>query len=189
LRANKRGYAACPVKTVPAGDIETAVLQQLHRIFQSPEVLAGTARALAAREAEQVARIKAEKDSSEAELRVVKTSAANLIQAARNGVGFVGEELTRLDGQRADLEARIRGLEGHLRFYATNPPTPELVTEEIARLDRIWEALVPAEQERIVQLLVEQVLVYPDRVEIALRADGLHSLASEMNPKEERDAK
>jgi len=43
----------------------------------------------------------------------------------------------------------------------------------------LWDELFPAEQARIVQLLIEQITVQPDGVQIALRADGLHALLDE----------
>jgi hypothetical protein len=50
LHAKKGGYGVCPVKTVAAGTIEVAVVNQLRAIFTSPELAATTyrsARALA----------------------------------------------------------------------------------------------------------------------------------------------
>jgi len=47
-------------------------------------------------------------------------------------------------------------------------------------LDPIWEELFPAEQARIVRLLVSDVVVHPDGLQIQLRADGLESLALEL---------
>lgn len=44
--AAKHGYKSCPVASVPAGDIEEAVLGQLRRIMQSPEMVAQTFHAL-----------------------------------------------------------------------------------------------------------------------------------------------
>lgn len=40
--AAKMGYDACPIRCVPAGDIEDAVLKQLRTILQSPEMVAQT---------------------------------------------------------------------------------------------------------------------------------------------------
>ena len=186
LRANKRGYDACPVRTVPAGDIEQAVLIQLRKVFQAPEVLAATLRSVEAREAEDRDRLAAERDALASELAVVKTTASRLLQARLDsGQAFVGEELGRLDAQRQDIEARLRDLEARLRFMARNPVTPESTAEELARLDNIWENLVPAEQQRIVELLVDQVVVYPDRIEVALAADGLYSIVGEMRQQED----
>ena len=40
--ANKSGYDSCPVKTVAAGDIEKAVIDQIRTVFRSPEMVAQT---------------------------------------------------------------------------------------------------------------------------------------------------
>jgi len=44
--ASKLGYDACPIRTVPAGDIETAVLDHLRTILRSPELVAQTFHAM-----------------------------------------------------------------------------------------------------------------------------------------------
>ena len=38
--ASVNGYDTCPVKTIPAGEIEAAVTTQLRELLRSPEVLA-----------------------------------------------------------------------------------------------------------------------------------------------------
>jgi len=187
-RANKTGYHACPVRSVPAGDIEQAVLLQLRRVFQTPEVLAATLRPVQASEAEERDRLTGTKEGLDRELAVVKASAGRLLKAhLDNGHTFVGEELARLDVQRKELEARLRDVEGQLRFLVQHPVTPEGAAEELARLDNIWENLVPAEQHRIVEILVDQIVVYQDRIEVTLAADGLYSIVGEMQPQEDSD--
>ncbi len=54
------------------------------------------------------------------------------------------------------------------------------VVNALTLFDPVWEQLFPAEQERLVQLLVRQVEVYPDRAEVQIRAEGLASLAAEL---------
>jgi site-specific DNA recombinase len=54
------------------------------------------------------------------------------------------------------------------------------VREALERLDPLWEELFPAEQARIVQLLVERVDVSADGIDIRLRVDGLSQLAGEL---------
>lgn len=48
------------------------------------------------------------------------------------------------------------------------------------RLDAIWDQLFPAEQSRIVRLLVEKVIVSPNDLEVRLRANGIERLALEL---------
>lgn len=56
------------------------------------------------------------------------------------------------------------------------------VTVAMTRLDVIWEQLFPAEQTRIVKLLVEKVIVSPNDIEVRLRANGIERLALELRP-------
>lgn len=54
----------------------------------------------------------------------------------------------------------------------------EIITH-LRQFNALWDELFPAEQARIVQLLVEQVTVNPEQVHMHLRADGLHTLLDE----------
>lgn len=118
--ASKLGYDSCPIRTVPAGDIEDAVLGQLRMIFRSPEMVAQTYRTLCAK-------------SDESEL------------------GPLG---SLLDEQE--------------------------VADMLRKLDPVWDELFPAEQHRILQSLVQHVIVTRDGIDISLRADGLYSIAAEL---------
>ncbi len=50
----------------------------------------------------------------------------------------------------------------------------------LQQLDPLWDELFPAEQARIVALLVERVEIGRDGLNVRLRVDGLGSLAREM---------
>ncbi len=54
------------------------------------------------------------------------------------------------------------------------------VTVAMTRVEAIWDQLFPAEQTRIVRLLVEKVIVSPDNLEVRLRANGIEQLALEL---------
>jgi site-specific DNA recombinase len=110
--ASKFGYATCPVKSVPAGEIEQAVVAQLRRFFTTPEMIAVTAR---------------------------KTQAM---------------------GDR---------------------PLPEQeVAIQLGQLDGVWDELFPAEQARLLQLMVKQVTVSEHGLDVQMHADGLYSLMDEL---------
>ena len=53
-------------------------------------------------------------------------------------------------------------------------------TVAMTRLDEIWDQLFPAEQARIVRLLVEKVIVSPTELEVRLRANGLEKIGREL---------
>jgi hypothetical protein len=58
--------------------------------------------------------------------------------------------------------------------------TEREVTVLLADFATVWNELFPAEQARIVQLLVERVDVQEDVLEVRIRAEGLASLVGEL---------
>jgi site-specific DNA recombinase len=56
------------------------------------------------------------------------------------------------------------------------------VTVAMKRLDAIWDQLFPAEQTRIVKMLVEKVIVTPNDLEVRLRANGIERLVTDLRP-------
>jgi DNA invertase Pin-like site-specific DNA recombinase len=110
--AMKRGGSLdCPVRLVPAAEIERIVLDQVRHLIRTPEVIVQTWRAAR----------KLGREVSEAEVR----SALN-------------------------------------------------------EFEELWDELFPAEQSRIVELLVERVDVHHDRLDITLKIEGLTSLHNEL---------
>ena len=69
-----------------------------------------------------------------------------------------------------------------------NGITEREVTALLADFATVWNELFPAEQARIVRLLVERVDVKEDAVEIRIRAEGLASLVTELRQQGERRA-
>ena len=69
-------------------------------------------------------------------------------------------------------------------WLAARAEAPDLteaeVREALERLDPLWDELFPAEQARIVRLLVERVEVRPAGADIRLRVAGLTSLVRDL---------
>ena len=104
--AIRQGYAECPVRSVPAAEVEEAVVAQVRHLLCSPEIIAQTWAA------------------------------------------------------------------------AKNMPEREVV-KTITDLAPLWDELFPAEQARIVRLLVERVDLASDGMQVRLRAEGLQTLVEE----------
>jgi site-specific DNA recombinase len=54
------------------------------------------------------------------------------------------------------------------------------VIEAIGALDPVWDELYPAEQARILRLLIERIDVAPDGISVALHVAGIRSLVAEL---------
>lgn len=109
--AIKHGGSDCPVRLVPAAEIERIVLEHIRQLIRTPEVI------------------------------------VQIWRAARK----LGREVS---------EAEVRSA--------------------LKEFEELWDELFPAEQARIVELLVERVDIHPDRLDIALKIDGLTSLHDEL---------
>lgn len=59
------------------------------------------------------------------------------------------------------------------------------VSAALLDLDPLWNELFPAEQTRIVQLLVERMDVTMDSLSIRLRTEGLAGLAADLNQRQD----
>ena len=117
-KALRTGYGDCPIGSVPAGEIEAAVIAQVRRLLTTPEMIART-----------------------------------------------------WDTLRGQDDAK--------------PLTETELVEALQTFDAVWDSLFPAEQARIVELLVERVNVAPDGLEIRLRIKGLGTLMEELRAEQD----
>jgi len=60
--------------------------------------------------------------------------------------------------------------------------TERTVRESLVSFEGVWAELFPAEQSRILNLLVARVVVASAKVDVHLRVDGLSSLVSDLSP-------
>src|SRR6185437_11292044 len=102
----KRGENDGPIRRVPAGPVDQAVIEQIRRLVRAPEIVTRTIRS-------------------------------------------------------AELPAAT-------------------VQEALADFDRIWDELFPAEQARLVRLLVERVDVSEDGIRVRLKTEGLRDVVRDL---------
>ena len=110
---------ACPIRRIPAAEIETAVIEQVRILLRTPEMVVRTWR-------------------------------------------------------------KSRALPSGLSERA--------IRETLQSFDPLWDELFPAEQARIVRLLVSRVSVGTEGVELALRTEGLTSLIEDLESPLQRSA-
>jgi hypothetical protein len=58
------------------------------------------------------------------------------------------------------------------------------VIEALGALEPVWDELYPAEQARIMRLLIERIDVAPDGISVTLHAAGIRSLVAELAPEQ-----
>ena len=184
--ARRNGYDTCPVKSVAAGEIETAVVEQLRRILRSPDVIARTFRAVKQRADEQRAVLVQEKKALDKELARLRKAVRSLVQAGDDGL--LADELRKVNDDYAEAQARLRTIDMKIEACGGDLPGEAEVADALGKLDPVCDELYPGEQQRVVQLLVKEVRVSTDGLLIRLRTNGLRSLVAELDDGQKRPA-
>ncbi len=187
-KAGKHSYEDCPVKTLPAAEIEETIIDQLRTVFRSPELVAATAKNVSELEKREVEKLEQELQDTRQQLQVLRASATRLLQTGAESdqpIAFIQDELSQLDEETQATERQLHMIEAELNFHRDKPSGVSEVLSELTVLDNLWDQLFPPEQERIIRLLIEKIMVYTDRIEVILRGEGLSTVTSELQPDEE----
>ena len=97
--------------------------------------------------------------------------------------GAVIVEMRRIIGA-PEVAARVIAARG-----ADGPPMDErAIIASLRRFNDLWEALFPAEQARIVRLLIDRVTVGPDGMAVDLRNNGIADLIRDLNRSTSKEA-
>lgn len=183
--AIKNGYSSCPVRSVPAGEIEKTVIGQLRALLRSPEMIAQTFRATKELEAQELETLLEEQSTIQMQMVELKAQAGEMVtsnmadETPPERFVELKDEIIQARQQLSDVEARILGVRD-LAF------TEQDVADALRKLDPIWDELFPSEQHRVFRSLVESVIVRPDGLDIELRADGIHSVVADLKNDNER---
>ena len=183
LHAAKRVDHDCPVRTVPAGDVEQVVLQQLRSLFRSPDLVARTYAAARQQEMEETARLTALKAELEEKITASRERALLLISGnsgRRRGANSLSDALDEAHAEAQVLVGELSQTEDKLATLTRQNVTEADVQRALTALDPLWDQLFPAEQNRIVRLLVDRIEIREDAVEVALRGEGLGAVVGEI---------
>jgi site-specific DNA recombinase len=155
LHAQKIGWDSCPSKSIPAGEIERFVIDQIRHVAHNPDLVRETLQQINAQQQSQVA-------SLESELMILGRDLAHW-----NRELFEVSQATtspHATARLADLQERITGAERRMNevrdqlAVANSTHIDETeVTEALAKFDDVWNILSPREQTRIVELLIERI--------------------------------
>jgi len=176
--AAKRGWDSCPSKSIPAGEIERIVVEQVRAIGKDPTLVEATLRQARRQGDEAIKELLKEQTTVERQLRRRHAEVGKLAADAANRNGGTAARL-------GDLHERIRTGEERLAQIKAEVETLEAgrideieVAQALAEFDAVWENLAPKEQARILRLLIERVDYdgTKGKVAITFRPSGLRAL-------------
>jgi site-specific DNA recombinase len=182
LRAQKRGWHNCPTKSVPAGEIEQFVIEQIRSMGRDPRVLAEIVRQSRGQGERSLAELQREEQSLKRELGRHVAELGNL--PGDSGDGQRAGHLASIQDRIRAAEQRTIEVREQIVALSREMVNEREVEAAMAMFSPVWETLNPQEQARIIHLLVERVDYDGGHgtVSVTFRANGIKTLAQ--HPKE-----
>lgn len=163
--AQRRGWRTCPKPSLPACEIEAALVERVKAIGSDPGLVAETL----------------------AQIKNIKATRQPALIAERRRLD---QELSRLQGHGHDknrdragkIEDRIAEIGDELALLQRESIDKRDLTRALAMFGEVWSCLYAREQERVIGLLVERVDFSAERetVSITFKPSGIRSLADEI---------
>jgi site-specific DNA recombinase len=184
VQAQKSGWQSCPSKSIPAQAIEQLVIEHLQRLGREPLVLEQLLATVRQQDDARVAQWEGEKVGLERDLLRGQSEVRHLLGEVTSGVSSGGAvtRLAELQARLAQIEQRLARLRGQMEALQQERLDQAAATEALSGLLPAWEAMTPAEQARVVRLLVSRVDYdgQHGKASITFQPLGLKTLAREM---------
>jgi site-specific DNA recombinase len=185
-RAQQHGWQACPAPSIPAGEIERFVVNEIKAVGRDPLVIKETLAQTRRQAEDQIERLKAERTGLLARLRHDHVELGR--RAAASSPGDPG--LIDAHDRIHDAERRVTEIDDELAALNGNLVDEAEVAAALGDFDGVWDCLAPREQARIIDLLVEQI-TYDGKdgnISITFRPTGIRTLAGELGNRKEEAA-
>lgn len=177
-KAQKNGWCTCPSKSIPAGEIEAFVVDQVRRVGRDPElrdaVISEAARDHRRQREELDAACTAVTNELTAAHARLRELAASAKPAVLDALADEQQRIARLESRRHEIDRDRQDLE-------ESAIDPAAAGEAMAAFEPVWDNLTPHERARAISLLVETVGYDggTQKVVVRFRPTGLRSLTEE----------
>lgn len=174
-KAQKQGWHTCPSKSVPAGEIERFVVDQIRCIGRDPSLVAETLKQTRRQAEEGIRKLDKERGIVERELKRDHAALRKATDPAR---------LADLHDRMQMAERCLQEIREQVGALRDGMVGEDEIRATLAEFDDLWASFTPKEQARIIQLLVGRI-EYDGRagtVSITFRPSGVRALEGEIDP-------
>jgi len=178
--AQQRGWSECPSPSVPAGEIERFVVEQIKCLGRDANVVAETVRQVREQTEATIKQLDHERIGLQQQLRDdhARLQAAAALSDHLHRVTLLADSQERVrvaERRLTEIDNELVSLRGKLVDEAE-------VTRALADFDKLWETLAPREQSRVLELLVDRVDYDGEhgRISLTFHATGIKTLTHEL---------
>lgn len=154
-KAQQHGWSECPSPSVPAGEIEQFVVDQIKGLGRDPAIIAETIRHVRSHTEGDIERLGHERQSLLQQLRGdnARLQAAAAMSDQRQQVSLLAD----LHDRVRLAERRLTEIDNELILLRGQLINETDIANALADFDKVWETLAPREQARVLELVVKQV--------------------------------
>ncbi len=178
--AQQRGWSECPAPSIPAGEIERFVVDQIRGIGRDPALIRETLQQVH----QQIEASRRTQTAEQTLLQRQVRSDQDLLQAASTLADPVERVsvLATVQERLRVAERRLSEIDSEVVRLDQNTISDAEVARSLADFDQLWQSLGPREQARILELLIERVDYDGERGQVSLtfRPCGIRSLTHEL---------
>ena len=175
-KAMQRGWSECPSPSVPAGEIERFVVEQIRTIGKDSALLKQTTIDVQQRNQLECKRLRDEQKSLARQMRDDHAKLQAIIANPNIASNLSG--LSEIQSRLETADRRSRQITSDLAAIEAQRIDDEQIKEVLTGFDNLWQSLPPKEQVRVVRLLIESVSFDGPggNVSITFHPTGLKSL-------------
>jgi site-specific DNA recombinase len=178
-QAQRRGWASCPTKSIPAGEIEQAIYEHIRAVGRDPVLVQETIAAARKQLADQRERLEADVNVTERRLARLREERQALLETISQGGSVAARAAERLDQVAGEIDSETSHVSA-LRRQVADLSAQEIdekdFTTVLGQLDPIWDVLVPRERTRIIHLLIKLVDFDGEKIGITFHPSGIKTL-------------
>lgn len=177
--AQRNGRDQCPAPSVPAGEIERFVVDQIHQIGTDPTLIAETIRQVRLQSEDGITHLTEEHTSLQLQLRSHHADLQTI--ANQPSTTKWVSQLADLQEQLRITECRLTEIDSELVALRANQIDESEVTRLLAEFQQTWEALAPRDQARVLELLIERIDYrgQDGQISLTFRPSGIQTLTRE----------
>ena len=176
-KAQKKGWAACPYPSLPAGELEHFVTDRIRETVRDPQLLTKVVRRAQAQLDRQIEELKGQRQRRENHARRVNESICELTRVP--GAPGAADELADLQEELVKIEKAVVSINRQIVELEQRKVGEDELAGAFESFDPMWDQLRPAEKTRLIHLLV-QCIEYDgegEQISITYHPGGLRDLA------------
>ena len=182
-KAQKEGWDQCPTKSLPAGEIESFVVERIKSIGSDPDMISRVIEQVHDQRRKQIEGLEREKRMLEKELRSCHDRIQRLVSSSKKKADKIpiADRLASLQGRIGIIEQRVKGIQDEFALSNDRAIDEQELRTALSQFDPVWESLAPREKVRMVRLLVERVEYDggEGRIILTFHPSGIKALAQE----------